>query len=608
MEAEGDGAPSSRDGSDIAPRADGPGAPGNGSARDRGGPPAGAGVSPAPEPLGAEFYRQLVDTAPDALVVVDATGTIRLVNGHAERLFAWNRTELVGRPLELLVPDRASVTHAAHRRAFAADPRSRTMATSLQLAGRRSDGTEIPVDISLSALRTSEGTWTAASVRDASTRQIAEKELRRAYTTAAASMAEMEGRSRELALLSEMGDMLQSCLDTAEAYAVVAAFVAQLFPGTAGIVFRPTETRMVLQNSAQWGAANDAGTALSASDCWALRRGRLHRSTGAHRALRCRHDTAGPDRWSLCVPLMAHGDMVGLLHLHAAGTSPRTDGDGTTDEDLASVQRLAVNVAEHLSLALANLALREHLRAQSERDALTGLYNRRHLEHTVDEAVAEATRTGRPVGVLMLDVDDFKGVNDRHGHAAGDGLLRQLATLLLRETRGGDTVFRIGGDEFVVLLPGGTVPATTARAEQIRAAIDGQLGSTVSIGVAALPGSATTADELLHEADLCLYRAKALGRNQVVAAPPPNGTPAPNGTPSSAPPNGTPSSAPPNRRTSSGTGAGGHVRPDGPTPDPPPLRPAVAEIPTVAIGASTLGSATAGAATAGAATAGAARH
>ncbi len=488
--------------------------------------PSGSGAHPsgATEPadlahlVDADFYRQLVEAAPDAIVVVDEDGVIRLVNAHAERLFAWSRAELVGQVLEVLVPGSVAKAHAAHRRSFAANPRSRPMGTSLRLTGRRADGSEIPVDVSLSALRTAHGVWTSASVRDATARQLADQELRRAYARASASAAEMERRGRELTLLGEMGDMLQSCLDTSEAYAVVAAFVAQLFPGTAGIVYRPTDTRLVLQASAHWGTTAETEPALSASDCWALRRGRLHRSTGCHRALRCRHDDGGPDRWSLCVPLVAHGDMVGLLHLRSAGAPP---SDATeADEELAAVQRLAVSVAEHLSLALANLALREHLRAQSERDALTGLYNRRHLERTIDEAVGDAARTGRPVGILMLDVDGFKEVNDRDGHAAGDSHLRQLATLLLRETRGGDSVYRIGGDEFVVVLPGGTADTTALRAEQIRAAIDEQLGATVSIGVAAVPGPATTADELLHEADLCLYRAKALGRNRVVGAPP----------------------------------------------------------------------------------------
>jgi diguanylate cyclase (GGDEF)-like protein len=169
--------------------------------------------------------------------------------------------------------------------------------------------------------------------------------------------------------------------------------------------------------------------------------------------------------------------------------------------------------------------LRDALRAQSMRDPLTGLYNRRYLTEMLDREIRRAARAEQPLGILMLDLDHFKKFNDTYGHEAGDTVLRETASFLVRSIRAEDFVCRYGGEEFVVVLPTADLRIAGLRAEAIRARLreivimhqGRSLGLvTASIGVAALPQHGTTEREILQAADAALYRAKKAGRDRVV--------------------------------------------------------------------------------------------
>jgi len=170
--------------------------------------------------------------------------------------------------------------------------------------------------------------------------------------------------------------------------------------------------------------------------------------------------------------------------------------------------------------------LQLQLKDQAMRDPLTGLLNRRYLDETLPREFARAIREGRPIALLMIDVDRFKDVNDTQGHAAGDQVLRALGGLLRAMTRASDVACRWGGEEFVVVLPGAPVDAATRRADDMRLAfaslaIPGQesrVTNTFSVGLSVFPRHGDTPESLMEAADRALYRAKDGGRNRVEVA------------------------------------------------------------------------------------------
>ncbi len=175
----------------------------------------------------------------------------------------------------------------------------------------------------------------------------------------------------------------------------------------------------------------------------------------------------------------------------------------------------------------------ESFRELSVRDHVTQLFNRRYLEETLAREIQRSGRSHHPIGVIMFDIDQFKQVNDRWGHAAGDAVLQEIGRCAKLHIRGGDIACRYGGDEFVLVLPETSRVATRKRAEQLREAIrqleqdyDGEeLGPiTITLGVANYPTHGSTGEELLKSADKALYRAKSEGGNQVNVAGPEPGT------------------------------------------------------------------------------------
>jgi diguanylate cyclase (GGDEF)-like protein len=165
------------------------------------------------------------------------------------------------------------------------------------------------------------------------------------------------------------------------------------------------------------------------------------------------------------------------------------------------------------------------------RDELTGLWNRRHLAEQLEQEIQRARRYGHPFAVVLADIDDFKLYNDSHGHLGGDRVLRQLAELLLRTTRRADVVARIGGEEFVIVLPESDRPGAAAVAEKIREAVasepfpgrESQPGGrvTVTLGFACFPEEGEDAVNLLEKADRALYLGKHDGGNCVRPTPRP---------------------------------------------------------------------------------------
>jgi diguanylate cyclase (GGDEF)-like protein len=326
----------------------------------------------------------------------------------------------------------------------------------------------------------------------------------------------VKARIEDARQLKQVGELLQSCQNQAEAADVVRISCQKIFEGSRGALFLDSTQGFELASS--WGG-DSFNPHFGHDGCWAVRRGKLHFFDSNDTALKCSHLTEHSQP-ALCIPLLARGDLVGVLTIEP--DADYTDAGRWLEEN----QEAAANLAEQLALALMNIKLRDSLQEQSIRDALTGLYNRRQMDSSVADIFAKAVRQALPMSVLLIDIDHFKKLNDVHGHAVGDEALKLLAGLLQDMFRGSDLACRYGGEEFVVLLPGADLQAALSRAEELRKRCevmklfihDQALSFTLSIGVAALKDGVGHAEELLKLADDALYNAKNLGRNRVEAA------------------------------------------------------------------------------------------
>jgi diguanylate cyclase (GGDEF)-like protein/PAS domain S-box-containing protein len=327
---------------------------------------------------------------------------------------------------------------------------------------------------------------------------------------------------RQTALLNELAETLQACMSLAEAYRSVERFAPQLLPDSAGALYVMPSSRNYLECVASWGDVVVTEHVFEPMSCWALRRGQPYEWPGTSADLMCAHVDHGhaPGAY-LCVPMSAQTETLGLLFVEQRArdaVAPALPLSATAGRSNAET------VADYVALAIANIRLRETLRNQSIRDPLTKLFNRRFFEESLVRELARAQRKPTGLALLLLDVDYFKSFNDRFGHEAGDEVLQALAQVLERQTRASDVVCRLGGEEFVVLMPEAGGDAARERAEGLRRAVEQlsvrsraeALGHiSISCGVALYPEHGRDAQVLMSAADRALYRAKRSGRNRV---------------------------------------------------------------------------------------------
>lgn len=337
------------------------------------------------------------------------------------------------------------------------------------------------------------------------------REMRRRTSLA---LRAQQSRS-QISLLFKMTDMLQSATGHTDANSVLRSTGASLIPGFGGAlyIFNNSGDRLELSTSWAWPQPAPLPEYISPTDCWAIKRGKAHLNLQVPAALCCGHYVGDVSTFE--IPMMARGEVYGLLLISCEGASAA--------KELASIGNVAGALADAMSLSLSNLALRERLRNQALRDALTGLYNRRYMEDTLERYSDQASRTGSPLSIIMIDLDHFKKLNDEHGHAMGDAVLIEVASTIMSALRPCDVACRYGGEELVVMLPDSSVEAASAKAETLRKLIEKlseRHGAPISasFGVSTIPQTSKPS-EALADADKALYRAKREGRNRVAATP-----------------------------------------------------------------------------------------
>jgi len=365
-------------------------------------------------------------------------------------------------------------------------------------------------------------------IRESNARAKIEETLVQSNHALTRTVRALASKTSETRLLGETGDLLQSCGDLDEARDVLGHLIPQLLPGDSGGLYLLRVPDQLLEPLTTWGENEPAAKPFGPDDCWALRRGRVHSAEIPGGDLICRHLADSFTGRSLCLPLVAQNQAYGLLHiLHAAA---RTEGNAArSDAEIAEYDELTHRVADRLSLALANIRLRDSLRNQAIRDPLTGLFNRRYMEESLERELRRSVRRDRPVSVIMIDLDHFKEFNDRYGHPTGDALLRSLGSFLAQQVREEDIACRYGGEEFLLVAPEAALEVARDRAERIREQfknmsllhrMEGIEPATLSAGVAAYPENGSVPEALIRAADRALYIAKNSGRDRVVVARP----------------------------------------------------------------------------------------
>ena len=418
-------------------------------------------------------FRQLLDAAPDAVVIIDRIGQIVMMNREVERLFGWTEPELLGRPMRLLIPPRFHrVLETKPLNADESQPPI-TKGSAISLFARRRDGSEFPVEINRSPLGPADDAPIVATIRDLTEWKRAQETLFR----------EKEQASVTLASIAD---------------AVVTTDAA----GTITYL-NPTAERLT-----GWRTTEALGQPLTA-------------------VIPLISDTSREPIASITARVLREGRAVdlgdGVLLLRRDGTevaigdsaAPLHDRNGTT----IGVVLVFHDVTEKRRVARA-------LTHEATHDALTGLVGRKEFERRLARVLTDTGDAAAEHALFYLDLDRFKPVNDTCGHEAGDDLLRRISTILTSHLRVRDTLARLGGDEFAVLLEHCSLAKAEQVAEVLRLAIESfryirgerifSLG--VSIGVVGITAGSGGTEGVLRAADAACYIAKDAGGNRVHVA------------------------------------------------------------------------------------------
>jgi diguanylate cyclase (GGDEF)-like protein/PAS domain S-box-containing protein len=438
-----------------------------------------AGGHPVATAVPTALLQAVVKSSEAVIVVSDESGRIVFVNERSESLLGYRPQELIGKGVEFLVPVPGNrERHREMRAQYLQNPVPRLMGRRPILTARHKSGATVRVEISLSPLPPIEGygQLVQAAIKDAMPRWQIQQEW----------------------LLKTLA------MDSA----------------ANGIVI--TDTRGIIES------VNPAVTRMTGYSNEEL--------VGQHtRLLKSgKHDeTFYKQLWNTILDGRTwFGEITnrrkdGTLYYEEQHITPVLDDDGAIAHFIAIKQDVTARRTAETKLQEANLelarrlaeveSLQEQLRDQAIRDPLTGVFNRRYLDETLRREVIRAARGGMDLSVILMDVDDFKRINDTAGHASGDALLQDLVRVLAASARAGDFVCRLGGDEFVIVMLGAGLAVARQRADDLRKTfVESQRDCSLSLGVTQLePGDSV--GTLLQRADKALYRAKNEGRNRVAA-------------------------------------------------------------------------------------------
>ena len=464
------------------------------------------------------MFREVLEHAPDPMLVVEQDGRIVLANGQAERVFGYPRAELVGMPVERLIPPEVRERHAELRAGFHRAAAARRMGGSLRLSAVHRDGSRIPVEISLAPLGSRSSARVVATVRDQSERRAQEERIARLARIrdllGAASAAFMRGRERA-ALFEEFcriavargGFALARIVqkDDAGRLAVAATTEAAVDPMFASL--------LDAYNADPAGAQSLLASALSTG------RVTVSNDMQADSRVPVREQLTAGGNYSLVIlPVRAgaRGAAAAILRAREANFFDQ--------EEVA----LLIELVSNLEFALELDDKQQQLNYLALYDPLTGLPNRTLFQDRLTQAIEAARRSGTMLSLTVFDVDRFKAINDAFGQSAGDAVLRGIAERLRDAVGDLNLVARLGGNMFAVMRP--DLPDASDAVRMIEEktvdvvgrpfAVAGQaLTIGAKAGIALYPDDGTGADALFRNAEASLKRAKETGERFLFYAP-----------------------------------------------------------------------------------------
>ncbi|MDR3491069.1 MAG: sensor domain-containing diguanylate cyclase [Gammaproteobacteria bacterium] len=345
-----------------------------------------------------------------------------------------------------------------------------------------------------------------------------DKKLQHSNEELEKNIQKLNQRNKELLLLKELMSSLQPCLTLTEAAKFVSHYCQLLFPDVAGTLYFSQGIGSELKSASTWDFPLMQKKIMQPSECSAIKEKIENKLTSRELSSGCAHsEKIFKNSYNyFCIPIEIDKENMALLYLESK------EGN----ENWSYHRILANALGEQLALEFSNINLKKTLLEQSIRDSLTGLYNRRYLEEWLDKELKVAARMKASCGIMMVDIDFFKNVNDNFGHEAGDVVLKSFASLFEKFIRPSDLVCRYGGEEFVIAMPSISLDIALRRAEELRnraqmmkIEYDGKILDpiTISIGVSMYPHHGLQLQDLIAASDTALYQAKNSGRNNVIA-------------------------------------------------------------------------------------------
>lgn len=401
------------------------------------------------------FMSNIFDNSVDSIGIADPHGNLITWNKASEEMYGYTFAELQGKPAFDLYADPDELTK------MLSQLRQIGFVKHYEIDMKKRDGTIFPCSLSIKILR-DQNQKTLGSVtvaRDLTETKKFLANLQASNERLQSLVSESDERNRYMALLQEMNDFFQSCQSPEETYEAIAHYTPKFFPGYGGALYLLNNSENFFENVANWGETASLEALFGHDECWALRRSRPILVNDPPNSLNCPHVSSALPAGYLCVPLIAQGKELGILHLQSLSTE--------LIEQMQAIEPYTKPVAEAMAMALANLKLRESLKNQAIRDGVTGLFNRRYLNETLERELSRTKRLGTTMGFIMMDLDHFKEYNDIYGHEAGDEILEALGNLIRWQTRKEDLACRYGGEEFLIIMPGTSLETTLERAREL---------------------------------------------------------------------------------------------------------------------------------------------